>query len=199
MSMQSPNYPPPPGSGYPQPGGPQAELPRQQPAGTSGLAVTGFILAFLLAPIGFILSLIGLVTASRRGQKGKGLAISGIIVSLVLMIGAGVVVYAVAGKVATLTDPGCTVGKAAVLDNESLISSPSTLSQGIRATIDGLDSAAAKANHDNVRTAVKALADDYRELQKALDSKTAPSAALQSKLETDGKAIDSLCSLSTAK
>jgi hypothetical protein len=156
-------------------------------------------LAFLVAPAGFVLSLIGLITAGRRNQRGKGLAVAGLIVSLVVMIGTGVFIFTVANKVETLTDPGCTVGKAAILDNESKLSSASTAKEGLQATANGLDSAVTKANHDNVRSAVKALSDDYHQLLSALNSGTAPPNSLQSKMEADGTAFDALCSIGTSK
>src|SRR5256885_6295990 len=106
QNMQQPGYPPAP----PPPPGPP---PQNQ--GTNGLAIAGFILAFLFAPLGFILSLIGAITAGKRGQKGKGLAISGIVLSLVFMVG-GVAVIALAAN-STKLDPGCTTGKQAILDN----------------------------------------------------------------------------------
>src|SRR5262249_926005 len=100
-------------------GGPPYGGPPQQP-GTNGLSIAGLVLAFLFAPLGFILSIVALIQAGKRGQKGKGLAIGGIIVSLLIMIVSGVLIVAAASTVSTvskLADPGCTTGKAAILDN----------------------------------------------------------------------------------
>lgn len=51
-------------------------------------AITGFILSFLsfLSLIGFILSIIGLLTANRYKNKRKGIAIAGIIISFIVII-----------------------------------------------------------------------------------------------------------------
>jgi hypothetical protein len=174
---------------------PYGQPPPQQ--GTNGLSIAGLILAFVAAPIGFILSIIGLVQAGKRGQKGKGLALTGIIVSLVLMIGSGVLVAAAASKVTKLADPGCTTGKSAVLDNQSKVSNPDTIKDGLTATIAGLNSAAAKAQHDDVRNAMKALADDYSQMLNAINTATPPSSELTDKIVKDGEKVDSLCSIGT--
>lgn len=166
---------------------------------TNGMAIAGLILAFLVAPIGLILSLVGLIQAGRQGQKGKGLAVIGIVVSLVLMIGAGTAMYLVAGKVSTLADPGCTTGKAAVLDNADKVSNQSTAKEALQATVDGLASAQARAKHSNVREAMKALADDYRQLVTALDTGTAPPPGLQDKIDADAAVVDKLCSIGDGK
>jgi hypothetical protein len=180
------------------PGG-AALLPPAPPAkaGTNGVAIAGFILAFLIAPIGLILSIIGLITARRSGQKGKGLAIGGIVVALLMSIGGIAIVATVGNKVSTLVDPGCTTGKAAILDNASKVSSsdPATIKSGIQATVDGLTSAASQAKHDNVRAAMTALRDDYQKLMDAINTGTPPDSSLQDKVNTDGSAIDALCTV----
>jgi hypothetical protein len=166
-------------------------------AGTNGVAIAGFVLAFLIAPIGLILSIIGLVTASRSGQKGKGLAIGGIVVALLLSISGIVIVATVGNKVATLVDPGCTTGKAAIVDNASKLSGsdPAVIKSGFQATVDGLTSAASQAKHDNVRAAMTALRDDYQKLLDAITSGTQPDPSLQDKIDADAKAIDALCTV----
>lgn len=55
------------------------------PSKTNGLAITGFVLAFLLPLIGLILSIIGLVKAKNYGGNGQGLAIAGIVISVILL------------------------------------------------------------------------------------------------------------------
>jgi hypothetical protein len=137
------------------------------------------------------------VQAGKRGQKGKGLALAGIIVSVLLMIGSGVLVAVTASKVTKLADPGCTTGKSAVLDNQSKVSNPDTIKDGLTATITGLNSAAAKARHDDVRDAMKALADDYSQMLNAINTATPPSSELTDKIVKDGGQVDSLCSIGT--
>jgi hypothetical protein len=196
MSINQQNLPPagPPPYGGPPYGGPPMP-PVQPPKSTSGVAIAGFILAFLIAPLGLILSIVGLVQTGGGRRKGKGLAIAGVVISLLLIIGSGALILAVGNKVATLADPGCTTGKAAILDNADKLSSQDTIKDGLQATITGLASAQAKAKHDNVRNAMKALDDDYTQLLSAVTNGTQPAANLQAKIDADAKTIDSLCSV----
>ncbi len=53
---------------------------------TNPLAIIGFILAFFLPLIGFILSLVGLIQINKKKENGKGLAIAGIVVSCVIAV-----------------------------------------------------------------------------------------------------------------
>lgn len=173
---------PPPG----QPGYPPA--PPQQ-RGTSGLAITGFILAFLIAPIGFILSLIAIFQTGAAKAKGRGLAIAGIVISLIIMAGGIAIVVAVSKS--TVADPGCVSGKAAILK------APQQPDQAsLQGMIDDLNAAAAKAKHDNVRNAMKALADDYSSLLSGIKSGNVP-AGIVDKVTTDAQKIDDLCTIST--
>ena len=53
---------------------------------TNVLAIVGFIFAFIMPIVGLICSIIGVNNAKNCGGSGKGLAIAGIIVSIVMMI-----------------------------------------------------------------------------------------------------------------
>lgn len=55
------------------------------PAPLNALAVIGFVLAFVFCPAGLVVSLIALRSTSRTGERGKGLAIAGTVVSLVFI------------------------------------------------------------------------------------------------------------------
>ncbi|GAB3600266.1 DUF4190 domain-containing protein [Microbacterium tumbae] len=96
----SPYQPPaaPPASGYPAdptppaaPGYPAA--PQPYPVGGSapapvpgrGLAIAGLVLAFLVAPVGLIISIVAAVKLGKAGAP-KGLAIAGIIVGAVITL-----------------------------------------------------------------------------------------------------------------
>jgi len=54
----------------------------------NGLAIAGFILSFLISLVGLILSIIALNQINKSGgmQKGKGLALAGIIISALSII-----------------------------------------------------------------------------------------------------------------
>ena len=179
MSLDEQNSAP-----YGQQGYPVAPPPQQ---GTSGLAIAGLILAFLVAPVGFILSLIAVFKTGNGRSKGRGLAIAGIIVSVVIIGGVSALVAAAVNS--TVADPGCTAGKDAILQSSS---TPDAAA--LQKTIDGLNAAAAKAKHDDVRAAMKALADDYTQLLSGTKTGNIP-AGIVDKVTADGAAIDKLCTI----
>lgn len=190
MSYDQQLPPPPPGQpGYqvPPPGQQGYQVPPAPQQGTSGLAVTGLIFAFLVAPLGFLLSLIAVFKTGAGRAKGRGLAIAGLVISVLIMGGGAALGYALASS--TVADPGCTAGKQAIIDG-----SKSTDAAALKNTIDGLTAAAAKAKHDNVRAAMKGLADDYSKFLDAAKTGNVP-AGMEAKIEADGKTIDSLCSI----
>lgn len=169
---------------------------------TSGLAIAGFVLAFLIAPLGFVLSIIGAATTGARSrQKGRGLAIAGIIVSLLIMGGTTAIIVVVATKVdniTTIADPGCIDGKKAILDNADAVSNATDADaskKALQGMIDGLKAAADEAKHDSVRDAMNKLADDYKELLDDVDSGTGPDSTLMTRITDDANQIDSLCTL----
>jgi hypothetical protein len=202
-SYDSTTYGGAPAYGAPAGGPPYDALPPQQPpkpSGTNSFALAGLLCAFIAWPLGLVFSIIGLVQTRRTGQNGKGLAICGLVFSMifVVILGAVVVVaFTSSDTVTRLADPGCTTGKAAILDNTSKISNQDTIKDGLQATINGLDTAVAKAKHDDVRDALKAFRDDYDQLLQAVNTGTPPDANLTNRLTTDGRRIDSLCSVGT--
>ena len=57
------------------------------PPQTNGCAIAGFILAFFMPFIGFILSIVGISKAKKEYHgSGKGLAIAGLVISLILLL-----------------------------------------------------------------------------------------------------------------
>jgi hypothetical protein len=106
VTDQPPSYPPPPppppgGYGYPPPPGgygyqPPASGYPQQSAGTNGMAIASLVCSLLgwlcvIGPIlGLVFGFIALNQIKRTGQGGRGLALAGIIIG-VLVIVAGIV------------------------------------------------------------------------------------------------------------
>ncbi|MGI8687258.1 MAG: DUF4190 domain-containing protein [Thermomicrobiales bacterium] len=88
---QPPGYTPQPPYGQPPPYGqsPYGQQPYGQPPYTQAkmntLALVGFILSFFISVVGLILSIIGLIQINGANgmQKGKGLAIAGIIIGAI--------------------------------------------------------------------------------------------------------------------
>ncbi|WP_327354049.1 DUF4190 domain-containing protein [Streptomyces sp. NBC_01304] len=60
---------------------PAAGMPQQRPP-MNGLAIAAFVLSLIcVAPLALILGIVALVQISRRGERGKGLAVAGVTVS----------------------------------------------------------------------------------------------------------------------
>ena len=57
------------------------ELDEDFSASDNAMAIVGFVLAFLFAPLGLIFSIIGFNRAAEVGDQGRGLSIAGIIIS----------------------------------------------------------------------------------------------------------------------
>ena len=89
---------------------PQFSSYESQPKSTNGLCIAGLVTSLVsilflgfTAGISLILSIIGLVKASKNKQKGKGMAITGIIISVILCFAAFGMIY-VLGRVITEPD-----------------------------------------------------------------------------------------------
>ena len=52
----------------------------------SGMAIAGFILSFFVPILGVIFSIIGLNQCKNEGRKGHGLAVAGIVISIVFFV-----------------------------------------------------------------------------------------------------------------
>ena len=61
---------------------PMADAPKK----TSGVCIAALIFAFLISPVGLILGIVGLATYKKNNQKGKGLAIAAILISILLPV-----------------------------------------------------------------------------------------------------------------
>ena len=88
---QSPGEPP-----YGQPyGQPAYGQPYGAPpvsTGTNGMAIASLVCAFFCTPLGLIFGFIALSQVKQSGQGGRGLAIAGIVISIVgLVIGIAIV------------------------------------------------------------------------------------------------------------
>jgi uncharacterized protein HemX len=197
----------PTGPGTPEPGTPEPAEPTAPETSSqrNGLAIAGFILAIVAFPVGLVLSLIALVQTFRRNQKGKVLAVLGTVISLaeltVLVVALGFVVGTVSQNASTLLDPGCTQGKAVILENDQApeTEDPEVLIQQMDELVAGLDEAAAQAKSDEVRAALLALRDDYAELSEDLSEGTMPEPGYMQRVLEHGNAIDELCTLGGAE
>ena len=76
------------GPGMQQPGMPGMMPPPMMQPRTSGMAIAGFVCSFLCSLLGLIFSIIGYNQVKKSGGAltGGGLALAGIIISIVMMI-----------------------------------------------------------------------------------------------------------------
>lgn len=71
----------------------------QHQSGTNGMAITGFVLSFFCWPLGIIFSAIGLNQTSKNpNQGGRGLAIAGLVLSLIAVVGTIIWIALIAGN-----------------------------------------------------------------------------------------------------
>lgn len=57
-----------------------------EPATWNGLCIAGFVCSFLIPIVGLILSIIALTQINRTGEKSRGMAIAGIVISIVVWV-----------------------------------------------------------------------------------------------------------------
>jgi hypothetical protein len=84
--VQSPDRPhgqPAPGYGAPAYGAPGYPPAPQR---TNVMAILGLVFAFIFSPLGIVFSAIGLSQTKKRGEGGRGLAIAGLILSIVFLL-----------------------------------------------------------------------------------------------------------------
>jgi hypothetical protein len=63
-----------------------ASLPAGEGGGTNALAIAGFITSLFLPIVGLVLSAIALGQIKRTGQRGRGLAMAGLIIGIVFTV-----------------------------------------------------------------------------------------------------------------
>ena len=101
---QSPYPSPPPQYGGPPPGYAPYGAPAQPQQGFSGMAIAGFVLSLIGAfpglwfwvlqipgYLGTIFSIVGLKQTKATGKRGRGLAIAGLVIGIIVIIAAALV------------------------------------------------------------------------------------------------------------
>ncbi|MBR5082517.1 MAG: FHA domain-containing protein [Bacteroidales bacterium] len=78
---------------------PEAGTTEPEQSGTNVFAILGFVFAFLVSPLGLIFSIIGLSKAKKMGGKQKGLAIAGLIISIISLVVTLIYIIVIAGMV----------------------------------------------------------------------------------------------------
>ena len=75
-----------------------------QSQGSNVFAILGFIFAFVASPLGLVFSIIGLSKAKKMGGKQKGLAIAGLIISIISLVITIIYITVIAGAIGGAID-----------------------------------------------------------------------------------------------
>jgi Domain of unknown function (DUF4190) len=115
-SVQSPDYP----HGQPAPG--YAPAPQR----TNVMAILGLVFAFVFSPLGIVFSAIGLSQTKKRGEGGRGLAITGLVLSIVFTLIGLLLFFFVFAAVTEAVESGAVAAEteAAAPAEESLAAAP---------------------------------------------------------------------------
>jgi hypothetical protein len=163
--------------------------PMPRPTNTSAVAIVALCL-FWMPLVGLVLSIIGLVKTGRGKARGRGLAVTALVLSILVTAGSGLVGAVIASKPSAL-DEGCRVGKSAVLDQSKKIEADSrkgdvsAVQADLVTLVAGLENAVNDSHRSDVRSAVQAVHDDYAALQNGPGD--------QAKLSSDLQQMDHLC------
>ena len=103
MTEQPPGYPPPRAGGYgypPPPGYPPPQSASNKPLAVASLVCSlfGWVCLFIGALLGVIFGFIALAQIKRTGQRGRGMAIAGIVIGAVLIV-LGITLWTLAAPV----------------------------------------------------------------------------------------------------
>lgn len=204
--------PPPPGYGFPP--------PQLQPQKTNTMSILGLIFAFFVPLLGLIFSAIGLKQTKRRNEGGRGLAIAGLIISIILMI-IGILVAVLvlaaagtaiknAGGIDALASKASAASVAAKADDKGVKeacnviipaasefdqnagTTPAQIKTQIAQLSSTLQGAAAKTSDPAFIADVQKLVDDFTALSDSMAQGKDPS-ALEGPLTADGTKIDADC------
>jgi peptidyl-prolyl cis-trans isomerase B (cyclophilin B) len=179
------------------------------------MAILGLVFAFLFSPLGIVFSAIGLGQVKERGERGRGLAIAGLILSVVmlllsvvlfllLLVGIGAAVEeAMVGDpdvVDAVQDPegvlaACEKIVPAMLGFESdmaTVTTPEEYAAVISETRATIEAAAATAGDQVFVGDVQLLSDDLQLAADAVAAGEDPS-YLMDTLAQDGSRVDATC------
>ena len=183
----------------------------------NGFAVAGLILFFTVV-LGLIFSILGLVKSGKVGGKGRGLAIAGLILSILAGVGYGVGIAAAAKS--TVFDPGCNSMRSSFnslisklqtdvtkmssdsSDQTAMQADVTAFTADIQTMKNDLDDALAKAQHQSVKDKLQVMDTDVTTVLTGLKaaesgdtSQLTATQAAAGRLQADGSSVDSVCSL----
>ena len=220
MAQQTPYGPP---SGPVQsPDAPQGQpafghgTPGYPPAGsrkTNTMAILGLVFAFVFSPLGVVFSAIGLKQTKERREGGRGLALAGLILSIVfILIGILVAVLMLAVVAPAVEEATQAQGAAAVEDPTGVVAAcdiivpavvgldtqlagvttPEDYAGVMTALSAAMEAAAGQTTDPEFIAHVQTLSADFRQAADTVADGQDPS-FLAEALATDGTAIDDDC------
>ena len=199
----------PPPAAYPAEQQPFYGQPGYQPQKTNTMAILGLVFAFVFSPLGLVFSAIGLKQIKQRREGGRGLALAGLILSIIfIVIGiiAGVLLATVAKSAveqaqsdaalsvgAPADDPtgvvaACQVIVPAVVGLESdlsTVTTPEDYGTVMNGLVSTMDAAAGQTTDPTFKAHVQTLSGDFQQAVDAVANGEDP-AFLQDALTTDG-------------
>lgn len=182
----------------------------------NGFAIAGIILAIFAPVLGLIFSIIGLTKSKARAGAGRTLSIAGIVVSVIVGASGAAAIAILANS--TAADPGCISAESAARQMMNTLSTDEAAiarDQGsaLRAdlqrflndsrTLQGrLTAAEAQAQHQSVKAQISAMISDMGTFNSSLQAiEQGDTSQLNlfetaaSKVQNDGNALDSTCTL----
>ena len=212
QSAPPPAYP----GGQPAYGEPAYGQPGFQPQKTNTMAILGLVFAFVFSPLGIVFSAIGLKQIKERREGGRGLALAGLILSIVFVL-IGILFVILAATVfsaaveqasqdaaAPPAEPAadvdgvvaaCEVIVPAVVNLEADLANVATpedyaaVMTNLRTT---MESAASQTTDPTFTAHVQTLSADFQQAVDAVNAGEDPS-ALEGALTADGTQIDNDC------
>jgi len=205
-------YQPAPPPGYPSEQ-PAYGQPGYQPQKTNTMAILGLVFAFVFSPLGIVFSAIGLKQIKQRREGGRGLALAGLIISIISVV-LGILLLVLAATVfssaveqaaqdsATVSgdDPdgvvaACETIVPAILSMESdlaTVQTPEDYTAVVPDLRTTMESAAAQTTDPTFVQHVQKLSDDFQQAAETVSAGEDPS-SLESALTADGAQIDDDC------
>jgi hypothetical protein len=214
QSAPPPGYSPDQQPAYGQPG--------YQAPKTNTMAILGLVFAFVFSPLGVVFSAIGLKQIKERREGGRGLALAGLIISIIsivlgiLLIVLFATVLAPAVEKAAQSESAASASSAAgassddangvvaacqvivpaVVDLQSDLSTvetPEDYASVMGSLRTTIEAAAGQTTDQSFITHVQALSDDFQKAIDAVGAGQDPS-SLEGALNADGTQIDNDCS-----
>jgi hypothetical protein len=209
-------YQPAPPPGYSPGQQPAYGQPGYQPPKTNTMAILGLVFAFVFSPLGVVFSAIGLKQIKQRREGGRGLALAGLIISIIsivlgillIVLFATVLAPAVQKAAQSESAAGGASGDAkgvvaacktivpAVVNLQSDLSavkSPEDYAAVMGKLRTTIEAAAAQTTDPSFISHVQALSGDFKKAADAVSAGQDPS-SLEGALNADGTQIDSDCS-----